>query len=112
MSRSLTASPPYPEGVPLFNAREAFKSRNEIGRFFSTAVFNPRRGGRRRAIARACFSRRRPFGARCVKDGRGLRDGQAGEVAELDHFRRLDGREPVEGFVEGEEAWDGSDAAG
>ena len=39
---------------------------------------------------------------RDAEGGRGLRDGQAGEVAELDHFRDpgLDGREPVEGVIE------------
>src|SRR5689334_7392856 len=44
---------------------------------------------------------------RDAEDGRGLRDGQAGKVAELDHFRSpgLDGREPVESLVEGEEIW-------
>src|SRR5215831_9854365 len=44
---------------------------------------------------------------RDAEGGRGLRDGQAGEVAELDYFRGpgLDGREPVEGLVEGEKAW-------
>src|SRR5438270_7460119 len=44
---------------------------------------------------------------RDAEGGRGLHDGQAGEVAELDHFRGpgLDGREPVEGLVESEEAW-------
>ncbi len=44
---------------------------------------------------------------RDAEGGRGLRDGQAGEVAELDHFRDpgLDGREPVERLVEGQQTW-------
>ena len=51
---------------------------------------------------------------RDAEGGRGLRDGQAGEVAELDHFRGpgLDGREPVEGLVEGEQAWGRTRGAG
>src|SRR5947209_5172106 len=42
-----------------------------------------------------------------VEGGRGLRDGQAGEVAELHHLGRpqFDGREPVERFIEGEETF-------
>ncbi len=44
---------------------------------------------------------------RDAEDGSGLLDGQAGKVAELDHFRSawLDGREPVERLIEGEKAW-------
>src|SRR5262245_17604524 len=106
MSRSLTASPlsrkvshsPMRERRP----NHAVKSADSLRRPRSALVAE---GGDQPG---PCVS---PVGVggsrRDAQGGRGRRDGQAGEVTELDHFRGpgLDGREPVEGLVEGEEAW-------
>src|SRR5262245_4287326 len=106
MSRSLTASPLNRKvsHSPMRERRSnhAMKSADSLRRPRSVLVVE---GGDEPG---PCVS---PGGVggpgRDAEGVRGLGDGQAGEVAELDHLRGpgLDGREPVEGLVEGEEAW-------
>ena len=100
------------EGVSVPNAREAFDSRNEIEkktkdkRQLRSVLLVEGGDEPGPGVSPVVVGRSR----RDAEDGRGLLDGQAGEVAELDHFRGawLNGRESVEGLIKGEEARDAS----